>query len=83
MAEAKIDRTILLNSVIHSEMASNITAFEEEVKNLYDILNGVPIWIRRPYSVPLTARTIIEQIVTGQYVLEQVLGGTIAMLLRM
>lgn len=41
MAEAKIDRTILFTSVIHPEMASSITAFEEELKILYDILNGV------------------------------------------
>lgn len=41
MAEAKIDRTILFTSVIHPEMASNITAFEEELNMLYDILNGI------------------------------------------
>lgn len=35
-----------------------------------------------PYCRPLTARTIIEQIVTDKYVLEQVLGGNIARLLR-
>lgn len=36
-----------------------------------------------PYCSPLTARTIIEQIVTDPYVLEQVLGGNIARLLQM
>lgn len=36
-----------------------------------------------PYSLPLTARTIIEQLVPDQYVLEQVLGGNIARLLQM
>lgn len=35
-----------------------------------------------PYSSPLTARTIIEQIVSDQYILEQVLGGNIARLLN-
>lgn len=35
-----------------------------------------------PYCVPLTARTIIEQVVTDQYVLAQVLGGNIAKLLQ-
>lgn len=35
-----------------------------------------------PYCSPLTARTIIEQIVTDPYVLEQVLGGNIARLLQ-
>ena len=35
-----------------------------------------------PYCSPLTARTIIEQIVTDKHVLEQVLGGNIARLLQ-
>lgn len=35
-----------------------------------------------PYCSPLTARTIIEQIVKDRYVLEQVLGGNIARLLK-
>ncbi|HWR45088.1 amidohydrolase family protein [Sporomusa sp.] len=35
-----------------------------------------------PYSLPLTARTIIEQLVKDQHVLEQVLGGNIARLLQ-
>lgn len=35
-----------------------------------------------PYSLPLTAKTIIEQLVTDQHVLEQVLGGNIARLLH-
>jgi predicted TIM-barrel fold metal-dependent hydrolase len=36
-----------------------------------------------PYCSPLTARTIIEQVVEDKYVLEQVLGGNIARLLQM
>jgi predicted TIM-barrel fold metal-dependent hydrolase len=36
-----------------------------------------------PYSSPLTARTIIEQVVEDRYVLEQVLGGNIARLLQL
>ena len=35
-----------------------------------------------PYCSPLTARTIIEQVVEDKYVLEQVLGGNIARLLK-
>jgi predicted TIM-barrel fold metal-dependent hydrolase len=35
-----------------------------------------------PYCSPLTARTIIEQIVSDQHILEQVLGGNIARLLK-
>lgn len=34
-----------------------------------------------PYCTPLTARTIIEQIISDQHILEQVLGGNIARLL--
>lgn len=36
-----------------------------------------------PYCSPLTARTIIEQVVKDKYVLEQVLGGNIARLLEL
>jgi len=35
-----------------------------------------------PYCLPITARTIIEQIVTDQHILEQVLGGNIARILN-
>lgn len=35
-----------------------------------------------PYSSPLTAKTIIEQIVSDQHILAQVLGGNIARLLN-
>lgn len=35
-----------------------------------------------PYCSPLTARTIIEQIVKDRHVLEQVLGGNISRLLK-
>jgi len=35
-----------------------------------------------PYCSPLTARAIIEQIVSDQHILEQVLGGNIARLLN-
>jgi predicted TIM-barrel fold metal-dependent hydrolase len=36
-----------------------------------------------PYSSPLIAKTIIEQLVTDPYVLDHVLGGNIAKLLQL
>jgi predicted TIM-barrel fold metal-dependent hydrolase len=36
-----------------------------------------------PYCLPLTARTIVEQLVTDQHVLKQVLGGNIARVLKL
>ena len=35
-----------------------------------------------PYCLPLTARTIIEQLVTDNHILDQVLGGNIARVLQ-
>jgi predicted TIM-barrel fold metal-dependent hydrolase len=35
-----------------------------------------------PYSSPLTMKTIIEQLVTDQYILDEVLGGNIARILQ-
>ena len=41
MAEAEVDCTVLFTSMIHPETATNMKALEEELNNLYDILNGV------------------------------------------
>lgn len=57
MAEAKVDRTVLFTTVIHPEIATNISAFEEEMNKLYDILDGVknPIAERVNSIAELTA----------------------------
>ena len=57
MAEAKVDCTILFTSMIHPETATSIAALEDELNNLYDILNGV----KNPLNERIRA---IEELVT-------------------
>lgn len=61
MEEAKVDCTILFSSIIHPEKAPNMEAFEEELKSLYDILNGVKNPLQeRIHAITELAKTIKE-----------------------